>query len=55
MPLSRVVPHQKSIFCGANFGSKTALDPQQKLKPFLHSSLEQTAKPFAFVRGDLIF
>ena len=34
-------PPQRSIFCGAEFGSKTALDLQQKLKPFLHSSLKQ--------------
>ena len=34
-------PPQRSIFCGADFGSTTALDLQQKLKPFLHSSLEQ--------------
>jgi len=33
----------KSIFCGADFGSTIALDIQQKLKPFLHSSKEQMA------------
>jgi len=32
-----VVPFQKSIFCGGDFGSTIALDLQQKLKPFLHS------------------
>jgi len=29
---------QKSIFCRVDFGSSIALDLQQKLKPFLHSS-----------------
>ena len=43
MPLLCVVPPQKFIFCGADFGSTIALDLQQKLKPFLHSSLEQMA------------
>jgi len=43
MPLLCVVPPQKSIFCCADFGSTFALDVQQKLKPFLHSSKEQTA------------
>jgi len=33
-----VVPPQKSIFCCADFGSTFALDVQQELKPFLHSS-----------------
>ena len=33
----------KSIFCCADFGSSIALDLQQKLKPFLHSSKEQMA------------
>jgi len=30
---------QKSIFCGADFGSTIALDLQQTLKPFLHYEL----------------
>jgi len=34
---------QTSIFCCANFGSTFALDVQQKLKPFLHSTKEQMA------------
>jgi len=42
MPLLCVPPPQKSIFCCANFGSTFALNVQQKLKPFLHSSQEQT-------------
>jgi len=33
----------KSIFCGAEFGLTIALDLQQKLKHFLHSSKEQMA------------
>ena len=33
--------HSKSIFCGADFVSTIALDLQHKLKPFLHSSIEQ--------------
>jgi len=36
-----VVSPQKYIFCCADFGSTTALDLQQNLKPFLHSSTEQ--------------
>jgi len=32
MPLLYVGPPQRSIFCGADFGSTTALDLQQKLK-----------------------
>jgi len=32
MPLLCVGPPQRSIFCGADFGSMTALDLQQKLK-----------------------
>jgi len=40
MPLPSVVPTPKSIFCYADFGSTIALDLQQKLKPFLHSSKE---------------
>jgi len=43
MPLLCVVPPQKSIFYYADFGSPSALDLQQKLKPFLHSSKEQMA------------
>jgi len=43
MPLLRVVPPQKYISCGANFGSTIALGLQLKLKPFLHSSQEQIA------------
>jgi len=43
MPLLCVVPPQRSIFCGSDFGSTSALDLQQKLKPFLHSSLGQMA------------
>jgi len=41
MPLLCVVSPQKYIFCGADIGSMIALDLQQKLKPFLHFSLEQ--------------
>ena len=41
MPLLCVAPPQKSIFCCADFGSAIALDLQQKLKPFLHSSKKQ--------------
>jgi len=33
----------KSIFCGVDFRSTIALDLQQKLKPFPHSSKEQMA------------
>jgi len=43
MPLLCVAPPQKSIFCWADFGSTFVLNVQQKLKPFLHSSQEQTA------------
>jgi len=43
VPLLRVVPPQKSTFCGADFGSTIALDLQHKLKPFLHSSQQQMA------------
>ena len=43
MPLLCVGPPQKSIFCCADFGSTIALDLQQKLKPFLHSSEKQMA------------
>jgi len=32
MPLLCVGPLQRSVFCGADFGSTTALDLQQKLK-----------------------
>ena len=32
MPLLCIAPPQRSIFCGAYFGSTTALDLQQKLK-----------------------
>jgi len=38
MPLLYVGPPEKSVFYCANFGSTIALDLQQKLKPFLHSS-----------------
>jgi len=38
-----VVLPQKSIFCGSDFGSTFALDLQQILKPFPHSSKEQIA------------
>jgi len=37
-PILRVVLYQNFIFCGADFGSAIALELQQKLKPFLHSS-----------------
>jgi len=43
MPLLYVVPPEISIFCCANFGSTIALDLQEKLQPFIHSSKEQTA------------
>jgi len=43
MPHLWVMPPQKSIFCGSDFGSNFALDLQQILKPFLHSSKEQLA------------
>jgi len=43
MPLLCVVPPQKSIFCCAYFGFTFALDVQQKVKLFLHSSKEQMA------------
>jgi len=43
MPLLCAVPSQKSIFCCADFGSTIAVDLQQKLKPFLHSSKKQMA------------
>jgi len=52
MPLLCVGPPQRFIVCGADFRSTTALDLQQKLKPFLHSSLEQTAmRPFLGIYG----
>jgi len=38
MPIFLVVLSQNFIFCGAHFGSAIALDLQQKLKPFPHSS-----------------
>jgi len=38
MPVLCVVPPQNSIFGGADVGSMIALDLQQKLKAFLHSS-----------------
>ena len=41
MTLLCVIPPQKCIFCDAEFGSTIALDLQQKLKPFLHSSQKQ--------------
>jgi len=41
-----VVPFQSSVFCGGDFGSTIALDLQQKLKPFLHSSQDQMAIRF---------
>jgi len=44
-PLACSAP-SKYIFCGADFGSTIALDLQQKLKPFLHSSKEQMALGF---------
>jgi len=43
MPLLCVLSFQKSILCRADFGCTFALDVQQKLKPFLHSSKEQMA------------
>jgi len=45
MPLLCVVPTQKYIFCGDDFGSTIDLDLdlQTKVKLFLHSSLEQMA------------
>ena len=43
VPLVCAVPPQKYIFCCVNFCSTTALDLQQKLKVFLHSSAEQMA------------
>jgi len=46
MPLLCVVPFQKFIFCDGDFGSTIALDLQQKLKPFLHSSQDRTAMRF---------
>jgi len=55
MHLLCVEPPQKSIFCGADFGSTTALDLQQKLKPFLHSSLEQMAiRSFLGIYGSFV-
>jgi len=41
MPFVCVVPPQKSIFCCADYGSTIAVDLQQTLKPFLHSSKKQ--------------
>jgi len=46
MPLLCVGSPQKSTFCCADFGSAIALDLQQKLKPFLHSSKKQMALRF---------
>jgi len=43
MPPLHVVPPQNFIFCGADFSSMIALDLQQKLKPFRHSSQQQMA------------
>jgi len=43
MTLLCVVPFQKYSFCGGDFGSTTALDLQEKLKPFLYSSQDQIA------------
>jgi len=42
-PLLCVAPPQKYIFCCTDFGSTFALNVQQNLKLFLHSSQEQTA------------
>jgi len=56
MPLLCVVPPQESIFCCADFGSKIALDLQQKLKHFLHSSKEQMAlQSFLGIYSSFIF
>jgi len=46
MTLLRVVLFQKSIFCRGDFGSTIALDLQQKLKRFLHSSQDRTVMRF---------
>jgi len=46
MTLLCVVRFQKSIFCRGDFGSTIALDLQQKLKPFLHSSQDLLAMLF---------
>jgi len=43
MPRLCVVSPKKSIFCCTDIGFTCALDIQQKLKPFLHSSKEQMA------------
>ena len=43
MPVLSVAPPQKSIFCGADFGSTIAFHFQQKLKTFLHSAQEHMA------------
>jgi len=48
-------PLNDLFFCGADFGSTTALDLQQKLKPFLHSFLEQMAmRSFLGIYGSLV-
>jgi len=43
IPLLCVAPPQKYILFCADFASTIALDLQQKLKSFLHSSKKQTA------------
>jgi len=57
MPLLCVVlvPPPKYTFCCADFGSAIALDLQQKLKPFLHSSEEQIAlRPFLRIYSSFV-
>jgi len=56
MSLLRVVPHQNFSFCDVDCGSTIALDLQQKLNRFLHSSQQQIAIRFllgiySFFRG----
>ena len=43
MPLLWVLPPQKPIFYGSDFGSTIALDLQQKLKTCLRSTQKQIA------------
>jgi len=54
MPLLRGVPHQNFIFGSADFGSTIALDLQQKLKPFLHSSQQMAMRSFLAIYSSFV-
>jgi len=54
VPLLCVVPPQKSIFCGSDFGSTIALDLKQKLKPLLHSKKQMALQSFHGIYGSSV-